>query len=186
MATITDAIIQTPTLLQNTLLRGSEGQFGAPRTGGKTHQGIDIVAIVSSPDKSTYQVRATAPGVVAYAQNNGTAANPGYGYTIVIDHQNGFYTLYAHLAPNASSGIVVLGQPVNAGDLLGYLADLANGEKSSGNARAVAPYDRIQLHFECFETDPGRSSSGQLLPIKANCTLDDPTNQLLALGYGSF
>jgi len=186
VATISDAISQTPTLLVNTLLRGSEGQFGAPRAGGKTHQGVDIVATVSSMDKSTYQVRATASGIIAYARNNGSPASPGYGFTVVIDHQNGFYTLYAHLAPNASNGVVILGQQVNAGDLLGFLADLANGEKSSGNARAVAPFDRIQLHFECFETNAGLSSGGQLQPIKANCALDDPTNQLVALGYKSF
>lgn len=187
MAAIDDVISVSPTLLTSSLLRSSaEGAFGAPRPAGKTHQGIDIVANQSSADKSIYQVRATSAGQIAYARVNGNTAKPGYGYTVVIDHQNGFYTLYAHLAINASSGLVALGQQVSAGYILGYLADLTNNELSSGNARKVAPYDQIQLHFECFENSPGLSSTGSLGPIKGGCTIDDPTGRLLALGYQAF
>jgi murein DD-endopeptidase MepM/ murein hydrolase activator NlpD len=186
MASIDDAISITPTLLASSLLRGHEGAFGAPRGGGKTHQGIDIVANQSSAEKNIYQVRATAAGKIAYARQNGSQAKPGYGYTVVIDHQNDFYTLYAHLAINASDGLVPVGQLVQAGDIIGYLADLTNGEMSSGNARAVAPYDKIQLHFECFEAPSGRSSTAGLGPIKDGCTIDNPTFRLLALGYNSF
>ncbi|UVK55356.1 M23 family metallopeptidase [Mesorhizobium sp. AR02] len=186
MASIDDVISIPPTLLGSSLLRGEEGTFGSSRDGGKTHQGIDIVANQSSADKSIYQVRATAAGQIAYARTNGSVAKPGYGYTVVVDHLNGFYTLYAHLAINASAGLATVGQSVQAGDIIGYLADLTNGEMSSGNARAVAPYDRIQLHFECFEAPSGRSSTGGLGAIKDGCTLDDPTLRLAALGYGSF
>jgi murein DD-endopeptidase MepM/ murein hydrolase activator NlpD len=186
MATIEDAIASAPTLMSASLLRGSEGMFGYPRGNGKTHQGIDIVANQSTQDKTVYRVMATAAGTIAYVRVNGTDANPGYGYTVVIDHQNGFYTLYAHLAINASTGVATLGQSVSPGDVLGYLADLANNEKSSGNARAVSPYDKIQLHFECFETDPGKTSTDVLVPIKQGCTIDDPTARMLTLGYESF
>jgi hypothetical protein len=187
LATIDQVIAITPTLTDSSLLRGAPGAFGAPRGAGHTHQGVDIVANQSSEDKSIYQVRATSDGTIAYCQINGSATT-GYGYTIVIDHQNGFYTLYAHLAINASSGLVTIGQAVSQGDIIGYLADLANGEKSSGNvlANVVAPYDKIQLHLECFEAPPGRSSTGQLRDIKDGCTLDDPTSRLGALGYQSF
>jgi murein DD-endopeptidase MepM/ murein hydrolase activator NlpD len=181
-----DGVIKvTPTLLGSSLLRSHEGAFGAPRANGKTHQGIDIVANRSSADKTIYQVRATSSGRVAYARINGSE-NKGYGYTLVIDHQNGFYTLYSHLAINASAGLVNVGQAVSDGEVIGYLADPANGEKSSGNARAVAPYDKIQLHFECFEADPGLSSTARLALIKNGCTIDNPTSRLLALGYQSF
>ena len=185
MASIDDVIVVSPTIMTASLLRGEEGDFGASRGPGKTHQGIDIVANQSSDDKSIYVVRATSGGTIAYARVNGSS-NAGYGYTVIVDHQNGFYTLYAHLAINASSGLLTIGQAVSVGDTLGYLADLANGEKSSGNARAVNPYDRIQLHFECFEAPSGRSSTGSLALIKDGLTIDDPTNRLKALGYQSF
>ena len=187
MPTIDDAIAIPPTLTATSLLRGGPGAFGAPRGSGKTHQGVDIVANQSLSDKSIYQVRATSAGQVAYAQINGTATT-GYGYTVVIDHQNGFYTLYAHLAINASAGLAAVSQTVAQGDIIGYLADLANGEKSSGNVLAdvVAPYDKIQLHLECFEAPLGRTSTTTLTVIKDGCTLDDPTARLTALGYKSF
>lgn len=187
MASIDQVIATTPTLKSASLLRGGAGAFGAPRGSGHAHQGVDIVANQSSEDKSIYQVRATSDGTVAHCQINGSATT-GYGYTIVIDHQNDFYTLYAHLAISASSGLVTLGQAVSQGDVIGYLADLANGEKSSGNvlSEVVAPYDKIQLHIECFEAPSGRSSSGLLKDIKDGCTLDDPTFRLKALGYQSF
>ncbi|UGY02529.1 murein hydrolase activator EnvC family protein [Bradyrhizobium quebecense] len=187
MAGIDDVIAITPTLKTSTLLRAGPGSFGASRGAGHSHQGVDIVANQSAADKSVYQVRATSDGTVAYCQINGSAST-GYGYTVVVDHQNGFYTLYAHLAINASRGLVTLGQAVAQGDIIGYLADLANGEKSSGNVLAdvVAPYDKIQLHIECFEAPQGRSSTGTLKDIKDGCTLDDPTLRLQALGYQSF
>jgi hypothetical protein len=186
MATIDDVISTTPTLTNASLLRGGPGAFGSPRGAGHTHQGVDIVANQSSADKTIYQVRATSDGKIAYCRVNGSAST-GYGYTVVIDHQNGFYTLYAHLAINASTGVVGMGQAVAQGDIIGYLADLANGEKSSGNVLAdvVAPYDKIQLHIECFEAPQGRSSTGALSDIKDGCTLDDPTLRLTALGYQS-
>jgi hypothetical protein len=187
LASIDDVIATTPTLLASTLLRGGPGAFGAPRGAGHTHQGVDIVANQSLQDKSIYQVRVTADGKIAYCQINGSAST-GYGYTVVVDHGNGFYTLYAHLAINASNGLVTMGQVVSEGAIIGYLADLANDEKSSGNVLAdvVAPYDKIQLHIECFEAPQGRSSTGQLKDIKDGCTLDDPTLRLQALGYQSF
>jgi len=186
VAGLEDVIQLPPTVLSASLLRGSEGAFGYPRGGGKSHQGVDIVANQSSPDRSSYEIRATSGGIVAYSRANGSTEKPGYGYTVVVDHQNGFYTLYAHLATNASDGVVNVGQSVTAGDVVGYLADLTNSEKSSGNARTVAPYDKIQLHFECFEAPSGRRSSGKLDVIKDGCTIDDPTERLLALGYTSF
>lgn len=158
MATINDAIVITPTLTTSPLLRGNAGAFGAPRTSGTPHEGVDIVANQSSNDKSIYKVRTTAAGKIVYAHLNGTATS-GYGYTVVIDHQNGFYTFYAHLAPQASSGLVTVGQNVAQGAVIGYLADLENGEKSSGNvlAAVVGQYDKIQLHIECFEAPSGRT-----------------------------
>ena len=187
MPSTDDVVVVAPTNTTYSLLRGGAGAFGAPRSSG-THAGIDIVANQSSMDKTIYAVSATANGTVAYARVNGLPGQ-GYGYTIVVDHGNGLYTLYAHLAQNATSAVgLAIGSPVAQGQLIGYMADLASGEKSSGNvlSRVVAQYDKIQLHFECFEAPAGRTSTDSLAVIKQGGILHDPTSSLTALGYQSF
>lgn len=181
-------IVNAPTNTSFTLLRGSVGAFGEPRGNGKTHAGIDIVANQSSPDKIIYSVFAVNAGTVAYARINGSDTT-GYGYTIIIDHGDGNYSQYSHLAIHASSGIVKPGDRVIAGQLIGYLADLQNGEKSSGNvlAEVVKTYDKIQLHFECFYNKAGITSDSDLKRFHANGGfLIDPTAQLKTFHYDSF
>lgn len=59
--------------------------------------------------------------------------NRGYGNTIVIDHGNGYLSLYAHIM---DGGIAVnCGQVVSLGQLIGYMGSTGN---SSG----------LHLHFE--------------------------------------
>jgi hypothetical protein len=168
------------------MLRDHEGVFGAPRGGGKTHTGVDIVANQSTMDKEQYRVTAVADGKVAYAKFNGKdGGTEGYGYTVVIDHQNGTYTLYAHLATIASGNLVKVGDQVNAGKVIGYMADLANGEASSGNvlANSVVSYDKIQLHFEEFQAPAGRTSTDAIATIKKDGTILNPTSDLVTHGY---
>jgi murein DD-endopeptidase MepM/ murein hydrolase activator NlpD len=178
-------IVATPTDTSKSMLRGHEGLFGAPRGGGKTHAGVDIVANQSSNDKNYYRVTAVADGTVAYAMTNGEGPGEGYGYTVIIDHQNGTYTLYAHLATIASSGLVKVGDTISRGTLIGYMADLANNEGSSGNviAKSVPAYDKIQVHFEEFNAPAGRTSTGPIASIKQGGTIIDPTVDLKTHGY---
>jgi len=49
------------------------------------HKGIDIPSWTGTP------VKATADGYVVFSD-----WSKGYGYTIVINHHNGYHTLYAH------------------------------------------------------------------------------------------
>ncbi|UZN23222.1 peptidoglycan DD-metalloendopeptidase family protein [bacterium 3DAC] len=69
------------------------------------HYGIDIAAPFGTP------IKAAASGIVAYAGWFG-----GYGYTVILAHPNGFYTLYAHL----SKYIVREGQKVYQGQVIAY------------------------------------------------------------------
>ncbi len=59
--------------------------FGAPR-GSHEHAGIDI------DGRRGQQVLAARGGLVSYSGNT----MRGYGRTIVIDHEDGFHSLYAH------------------------------------------------------------------------------------------
>lgn len=178
-------LVSTPTNTATTLLRGHEGVFAAPRGGGKTHAGVDIVANQSSMNKSIYQVVAVADGTVAYAMSNGENPGEGYGYTVIIDHGNGTYTLYAHLATIASAALVKVGDFAAKGKVIGYMADLTNNEVSSGNviAKSVPVYDKIQLHFEEFTAPKGRTSTAGIATIKAGGSTLDPTVDLVTHGY---
>lgn len=75
-----------------------------------------------------------APGVLSADAGKVVAADwpsGGYGQRIVIDHGNGFQTLYAHL----SKIYVKAGQSINRGDLIGQMG-------ATGRATGV------HLHFE--------------------------------------
>lgn len=87
------------------------------------NNGIDIVAPRGTP------VRAVGAGEVAYAD-----WNAGYGLMVILDHDGGYYSIYAHLE---SAGVAV-GQRVGKGAVIG-----AVGESGS----LTGP----RLHFEIRE-----------------------------------
>jgi murein DD-endopeptidase MepM/ murein hydrolase activator NlpD len=82
-----------------------------------------------------------------YAANNGTVVtarrHPVNGNYVIINHNNGYYSLYAHL----DSITVSVGQTVVAGQVIGYMG-------STGWATGV------HLHFAIYDTMPltGRSA----------------------------
>lgn len=92
---------------------------------GRTHKGIDI----ARPASRT--IKAADHGVVQSAGWDG-----GYGNKIVIDHNNGMKTVYAHL----SSINVKVGQKVEKGSKIGIMG-------STGNSTGV------HLHFEVYQND---------------------------------
>ena len=72
--------------------------------GFERHDGIDI----SVPSGSN--VYATADGVVTYSEYN----NGGYGYLVVVEHDHGYSTYYAHNSQN----LVSKGEEVVRGQLI--------------------------------------------------------------------
>src|SRR5687767_14526022 len=100
--TVTDApypaFSVAPTRVTGFVMRDPVGTYMYRRQ-NEPHRGVDLVATGLSAVPSDFEVYASGAGTVAYAGNNDPA---GYGYTVVIDHHNGEYTLYAHLAERAS------------------------------------------------------------------------------------
>ena len=92
-----------------------------------THQGIDIKA-----DKTTV-VKAAEAGTVKSIKND-----PRYGLTIVIDHGDGFQTVYSNLL---TSEFVVEGEEVEKGQSLGTV----------GNTAVFEIADEPHLHFEILK-----------------------------------
>lgn len=103
---------------------GFVDSWGAPRSGGRTHKGVDMFASYGMP------VFAAADGVVRRVFNNTLG---GLSIDLVDGLGNRYY--YAHL----SAAYVVDGQQVRAGELLA-----ANG--NSGNAIATPPHVHWQFH----------------------------------------
>ena len=104
--------------------------YGAPK-GHSRHQGIDLAAPAGTP------VTATADGRVSFAGRSGD-----YGRMVVIDHGNGWQTVYAHLKRIK----VTRGERVRVGAVIGTVG-------KSGNATGT------HLHYEIrrkgHPVDPG-------------------------------
>jgi murein DD-endopeptidase MepM/ murein hydrolase activator NlpD len=103
---------------------------------GPGHGGIDIRAYMGQP------IYASQAGVVVYAGSS----TVGYGLLVIVDHLNGWHTLYAHL----SQWNMSCGQQVYRGTVLGLAGSTGN---SSG------PH----LHFE-MRYNGGKENPWGLLP----------------------
>ena len=94
-----------------------------------THNGIDIAA-----DKTTV-VKASAEGTVKSIKND-----PRYGITVIIEHVNGYKTVYSNLL---STEFIVEGEKVKQGQSIGTVGDSAAFEVS----------DEPHLHFEILKNN---------------------------------
>ncbi len=95
---------------------------------GRMHNGIDI----AGGDDYGQPIIASDSGTVTWSGNDGG----GYGTYVVIDHGNGYTTIYGHASELACS----TGDFVNQGDVIAYVG-------STGNS--TGPH----LHFEIREND---------------------------------
>ncbi len=100
--------------------------FGYDGWRGGNHYGIDV----GNAGIGGNNIYAAQSGTVITAFNDG-GYHGGFGNYVVIDHGNGVSTLYAH----CRSTVVVEGQKVNKGDVIGYVGTTG---WSTGN----------HLHFE--------------------------------------
>lgn len=98
--------------------------WGFPRSGGRTHKGVDMFAAYGMP------LYAVADGTVTRVWNNRLG---GLSIDLIDDRGDRYY--YAHL----SAAVATAGQRVRAGDVIG-----ANGD--SGNARGTPPHLHWQYH----------------------------------------
>ncbi|HJX62274.1 MAG TPA: M23 family metallopeptidase [Dehalococcoidia bacterium] len=108
--------------------------YGAPRGAGTYHAGLDI--------DQTYNyggpVAAAAPGQVVLASDG---YGYGYGNYVVIRHDNGYETLYAHL----SAIYVSQGQYVSQGEAIGAVG-------STGYS--TGPHLHFEVHVGGATVDP--------------------------------
>ncbi len=108
--------------------------WGAARSNGRSHEGIDIMA-----DKGT-KVYSTTDGVVASLKGN----NLGGTVIWIIGPANSWH-YYAHLSKHKRG--LNEGDYIRQGDLIGYVGN-------TGNARHTAPH----LHYSIYLSGKGRGA----------------------------
>jgi len=108
--------------------------FGWPRPGGRTHQGIDLIAPFGTP------IVAAHPGVVSHS-----SSTLG-GIQAYVRAPSGTYTFYAHLSGYSSAG-----GSVGAGTVIGYVGSTGDAgstnhlhfEYHPGGGAAIDPYQML-------------------------------------------
>ena len=92
-----------------------------------THDGVDIKA------NKTTVVNASADGKIKYIKND-----PRYGLTVIMEHANGFSTVYSNLL---TAEFVSVGEELKSGQPIGTI----------GNTAAFEILDEPHLHFEILK-----------------------------------
>lgn len=104
--------------------RAYSDTFGAPRSGGRRHQGVDVFAPYGSP------VYAVESGVVVESGSNGLG-----GIVIWLQGDSGTAYYYAHNSAN----LVRTGERVAVGEQIGRVG-------TSGNAQGTPPHVHFEVH----------------------------------------
>ena len=94
-----------------------------------THLGVDIKA------EKTTVVKSASDGTVKSIKND-----PRYGLTVVIEHKNGFSTIYSNLL---TAEFVNVGENVTSGQTIGTV----------GNTASFEILDESHLHFEILKNN---------------------------------
>lgn len=127
------------------------------------HDGVDLVNTNNKGDHILGWEVAHSDGVVVATRNNCTGfENGSYGNYVKIRHDDGYYTLYAHMAYNTVK--VKVGERVKKGQILGYMGN--TGYSFGGH-----------LHFEVRTPDDFRIDPTPYLDA------DLPNKQEFVKGY---
>jgi murein DD-endopeptidase MepM/ murein hydrolase activator NlpD len=130
----------------------SKTSFGQPRSGGRTHQGIDLMASLGQ------EVYAVDNGVLTKQTIDGAANATLSGNAWYLTLPNTTYYFYAHLSAFATG--LAAGSVVTRGQLIGYVGD--TGDPGPGN---------YHLHFEVHPQGGAAVNPYPLLTIPKSCTV---------------
>lgn len=131
----TESIPETENVFSGSFIWPVNGGYVSdPFISDRNHKGLDIAA---------------PSGTDIYASDSGTVIEAGwntggYGYCVVIDHANGYTTLYAH----ASEVYVSVGQIVSQGDLIAAVG--TTGDSTGNHCHFEVRYGGSYLNPQDF------------------------------------
>lgn len=131
---------------------GSTTSWGWPTNSGYTfssYYGYRLSVFGEGNFHSGLDIAGTGYGSPVYAANNGVIetmkdlGNTSYGKHIIINHNNGYYTLYAHMSGFAPG--ISVGSTVSRGQIIGYIgtSGWATGPHLHYEIRTCAKYSCI-------------------------------------------
>ena len=155
--------------------------FGAPRSGGRTHEGQDLMAAKHTP------VVAAADGTITSVTWSSAGLS---GNALRLTDTDGWVYVYIHLnndTPGTDDGSnvyerafadgIATGQKVKAGEVIGWVGD-------SGNAEGTSPH----LHFELHRPDgavvnaySSLAAASKMVRTEAERLADSPLGSLDAV-----
>lgn len=147
----------SPQIRPGDVVARSGGRFDSSRDGGRKHGALDLN---STEGASVLSARA---GIVAVSADDWGPL----GTTIIIDHGDGTYTVYAHLSDRTAQE----GDSVPAGRRIGSVG--YTGNAAALKAKGLPPH----LHFAMIRANSsGLAGSGQ--PLRRMRDLDDTWESL--------
>ena len=120
--------------------------WGAPRSGGRTHQGVDIMAASGTP------IVAVQTGTITKKQGAYRGSLAGNALWLTIG--DGTYYFFAHLSAFANG--IAVGSKVNSGEAIGFVGSTGNTsvahlhfEVHPKGGAAVNPYPIVKAVSGC-------------------------------------
>lgn len=142
--------VDTPTITQH-FGNTSFAQSGA--YSGNGHNGIDFRASIGTP------IKAALAGTVQEI-NQGAVKNCQYGKWVLVKHDNGITSLYAHL----SSIAVSKGDRVSTGQVVGYSGDTGY---ATGPHLHFTVYVSSAVTFKTYTCNSGKTAFIPIAPLNA-------------------
>jgi murein DD-endopeptidase MepM/ murein hydrolase activator NlpD len=125
--------------------------WGYARSGGRTHQGVDIIAPTGQ------LLYAVADGRITKVYRDYPGSLAGNGVRLTTD--DGTYFFYAHMSELAEG--IEAGVPVRAGQVVGYVGNTGNSGTSHlhfeihpQGGSAINPYPLVKAIDACDVTEP--------------------------------
>ncbi len=116
----------------------------------RAHKGIDYAARTGTP------VKTTGDGIVTFCGRNGA-----YGQVVIIEHNDHYETLYAHMS-DFKKGLTV-GDHVKQGDVIGYVGQ---------TGLATGPHLHYEFHVDGVYRDPETVKIPHSMPISGGLQAD--------------